>query len=102
MVFSKCSPNSRMPGEDHNESKTMTRTLMSASFGLALAVSAFALGATPASAIETQAAISSAVTSNVTLSDWGPRCRRWRRYCEERHPMRRWKFRGCLALHGCR
>ena len=26
---------------------------------------------------------------------------RWYERCRQLHPLRRWKFRGCLALHGC-
>jgi Spy/CpxP family protein refolding chaperone len=77
------------------------RTLTTAFFGAALAVSAFALSGAPASAIETHLVVSGAGASAVTLADWSPRCRRWHHYCEERHPMSRFKYRGCLALHGC-
>jgi hypothetical protein len=78
------------------------RTLTSASFGLALALSAFAFGSAPASAIEVQAAVSqSAVAGDATNVQWSPRCRRWRHYCHNLHPLSRWKFRRCLIVHGC-
>lgn len=75
------------------------RTLLSASFGLALAASAFALGAAPASAIETQAAAAPAVSSGITKVS--ERCRRWEHRCRDLYPAGGWRFRRCMALHAC-
>lgn len=70
-------------------------------FGLTLAVSALALGAVPASALETQPSAIVARESMVTLADWGSRCRRWRIYCRERYPALGLGYRRCLLLHAC-
>jgi hypothetical protein len=77
------------------------RTFKTAFFGLALAASALALGGAPASAIEIGAAVSTPELSAARPAGWSARCRRWRHFCELRHPSRRLKYRGCLALHGC-
>jgi hypothetical protein len=76
------------------------RTLEVALFAFALAAAAFASGSGPASAIATQAAVSSR-TSDVTLAEFSRRCRRWHQICEERHALSRIKYRGCMAVHGC-
>ncbi len=77
------------------------RGFTSAFFGLALAVSGFALFSAPASAIETNPAAAAQTAKSATLVEWSQRCVRWRHFCHERHPMSGFKFRGCLALHGC-
>jgi hypothetical protein len=76
------------------------RTITSACFGFALTVSAFALAGTPVSAVEASA-IPPAVSSNVMKADWSGHCRRWRIRCGERYPAGGWRFRRCLAIHGC-
>lgn len=77
------------------------RSFTSAFFGLALAVSGAALVNMPASAIETQSIAAAQAEKSATLVEWSQRCIRWRHFCRERHPGSRFKFRGCLALHGC-
>ena len=77
------------------------RTIISASFGLALAVSAFSLSSVPASAVETPAA-AAAISSHVTkVEERHERCHHWREECHERYPGGGWRFRRCLTIHGC-
>jgi hypothetical protein len=77
------------------------RSFTSAFFGLALAVSALAVSNAPASAIELQSATAAQVEKSATPVEFSRRCIRWRHFCRERHPGTRFKFRACLALHGC-
>jgi len=76
------------------------RALIPAAFGLALAASAFAFSTAPASAIEAQATVSSAVSSGVMKVS--ERCERWDHRCQNLYPAGGWRFRRCMALHGCR
>ncbi|MGO8951978.1 MAG: hypothetical protein ACLPWS_17760 [Rhodomicrobium sp.] len=69
---------------------------MSATFGLALA---FALSSAPASAIETQPAAPAVLSGFTKVSE---RCMHWDHRCHELYPAGGWRFRRCMALHGCR
>jgi len=72
--------------------------IASALIGLSLAVSAIAFAA-PASALESKQIVSGQEATQVVISR---SCRHYARYCHARHPGSHWKFRGCMALHGCR
>jgi hypothetical protein len=76
------------------------RTITSACFGFALALSAVALASAPTSAMETSA-VSSAVSSDITKVDWRSHCDRWRVRCRQLYPAGGWRFRRCLAIHAC-
>jgi TATA-binding protein-associated factor Taf7 len=81
------------------------RTITSVCFGLALALSAFALTSAPASALEAPA-IARIVQSGVTKVEEGyreereERCEHVRRECHERHGDRE-EFRECVERHHC-
>ncbi|MFZ1109046.1 MAG: hypothetical protein WAN43_11980 [Rhodomicrobium sp.] len=66
-----------------------------------VALAALALGGARASAMEIGPAASAPHASAAALAAWSQRCRRWRHFCELRHPSQPLKFRGCLTLHGC-
>ncbi len=74
------------------------RTAKSAFFGLALAVSAFAMAGAPASALETSAA-APAVSGSVIKA--GTRCAYWCTICAHRWPALGWRFHRCVNIHGC-
>jgi hypothetical protein len=76
------------------------RALSVAFLGLALAVFAGVLTSAPVSALETLPA-APAIGAAAATPVASPRCHRWRRYCEARHPSRAYRLRACLALHGC-
>jgi hypothetical protein len=75
------------------------RAILLAPLGLALSISAFALTFTPASAIEIRPASVPAVSSQVAKVS--ERCRRWEYRCRELYPAGGWRYRRCMALHGC-
>jgi hypothetical protein len=76
------------------------RRFIPASFALALAAAAFALGTAPASAIPARAPAAQAVASGAVMAS--ERCTTWRHRCRDLHPARGWGFRRCMILHGCR
>ncbi len=76
------------------------RTMTITCFGFALALSAFALTAAPAAAMETPG-ISATASSDVTKIGWRSHCDRWRVRCHQLYPAGGWRFRRCLAIHAC-
>ncbi len=78
------------------------RTIASACFGFALAVSAFALTSAPTLAMEAPA-VPATVPANVikVQREGGERCEHVRRECRERHGDREHEFRECLEREGC-
>jgi hypothetical protein len=76
------------------------RAILSAFVGLALSMLAFGLAATQALAIEIQPAGAPAVSSPATKVS--QRCRLWEHRCREIYPGGGWRYRRCMALHGCR
>jgi hypothetical protein len=76
------------------------RAIQSAVLGLALTISASILTGVPASAIELRPAAGPAVSGRITKVS--ARCRLWERRCRELYPAGGWRYRRCMALHGCR
>jgi len=74
------------------------RAILSALLGLTPAMMAFVLSYTPASAIEIQAATPAVSSPIVRIS---ARCRRWGHRCRDLYPKGGWRYRRCMALHGC-
>ena len=77
------------------------RSLTGLSFGVALVAVVVALSGAPASAIETQPGVSAAQASSATPVYWRGRCFKWRTFCHHKYPVSNWRFRRCLAIHGC-
>jgi hypothetical protein len=75
------------------------RAILSLPLGLGLSISASGLSGTPASAIEIRPAAAPAVSSPVT--NISLRCRRWEYRCRQLYPGAGWRYRRCMALHGC-
>jgi hypothetical protein len=74
------------------------RTVRSAFFGFALALSTLAMASQPASALENPAAapaVSSPVIKAATY------CSRWCTICAHRWPALGWRFHRCVNIHGC-
>jgi hypothetical protein len=77
------------------------RAILSAFFGVALSTLVFGLAGMQALAIEMQPAAPPAVLSPVTKVSG--RCRLWQHRCRELYPAGGgWRYRRCMALHGCR
>jgi hypothetical protein len=75
------------------------RAILSAFLGLALWILAFGLTGGPASAIGIQPATAPTVLNPaIKVSE---RCRIWGHRCRELYPALGWRFRRCMALHGC-
>jgi hypothetical protein len=75
------------------------RAIVSVSLSLTLLVSASILTGLPASAIEIGPAPAPAVSSSIAKVS--ERCRRWEYRCRELYPRGGWRYRRCMALHGC-
>jgi hypothetical protein len=75
------------------------RAILSAVLGLALSLSVSVLMGPPASAIELGPAAVPAASSSITKVS--ARCRLWERRCRELYPAGGWRYRRCMALHGC-
>jgi hypothetical protein len=71
-------------------------------FVLAAVLAPLAIAALPSQAVPLNAlpAADKAETGIATLVQWR-RCHHWRGVCEERHPGHGWRYRRCLAAHGC-
>ncbi|MGO9459809.1 MAG: hypothetical protein ACLP1W_06765 [Rhodomicrobium sp.] len=84
----------------------MRTIIMSAGFGLTLAIAAFGLTSLPVSAVEAPA-VKTTVQSNVTKVDereereHRERCERVRRECRERHGDHEREFLRCVADQHC-
>lgn len=89
------------------------KTIASACFGFALAISAFALSGAPASALETSAPTITAPNNTIKVGDREERreerearerrerCEHVRRECRERHGGRDREFRECVERERC-
>jgi hypothetical protein len=70
--------------------------------GLALAAASLTIGTAAQAAPLTSQGISvPSVSMDVQYRRPAPRCFRWRAYCSSRYPGGGWRFRRCLAIHGC-
>jgi hypothetical protein len=71
---------------------------------LAAVMAPLAIAALPSQAFPLSAPPAGAQADGVGLATpagWRDRCHRWRGVCEERHPGHGWRYRRCLAAHGC-
>ncbi len=77
------------------------KMIVSACFGFALAMSAFALSATPSHAAEIPA-VSPTLESGITkVDERGERCEHARHECRERHGEFGREYRECLERRDC-
>jgi hypothetical protein len=85
------------------EERVFMKTIASACFGFALAISAFALSGAPASALEAPAPAITAPNNTVKVGEREERerCERVRRECRERHGDRDREYRECVEREHC-
>ncbi len=75
---------------------------------MTLAASVIALGTFAGSTFASAASVAPGLSTPAISTDvlvekaqWGGRCRAWRHECAARWGWGGWRFRRCLARHGC-
>ena len=78
------------------------KSVVSACIGFALALSAYALSATPAAALEAPAVTAASQSCIVEVHySWRERCRRVHYKCMRRYNWSRHRYHVCVARRGC-